>query len=115
MSQLSSQVFSISETSRYKDTPLYAVTDIVSEWGLWVSDPTFLTDSDYAMHQIRSGDIGRLDLVAWKHYSNTSYWWMIAHANSIVDPLTELQVGQFIRVPSLSAIERFVQRRVPLT
>ena len=46
----------------------------------------------------------RLDVIASMYYRNPQYWWIIAIANDIIDPLTELKIGTTIRIPPLLSI-----------
>ena len=41
----------------------------------------------------------RLDLLAYKYYSSTNYWWIIAEANAIGKGTFVLPPGQQIRIP----------------
>lgn len=42
----------------------------------------------------------RLDLIAWKYYGNVKLWWVIAMVNDIIDPWTDLEPGDLIRIPT---------------
>lgn len=42
----------------------------------------------------------RLDLIAYKFYGDTIYWWIPASANDIDNPQTELTPGLVLRIPS---------------
>lgn len=46
----------------------------------------------------------RLDIIASMYYKNPQYWWIIAIANDIIDPLTELKEGTTLRIPPLLSI-----------
>jgi phage tail protein X len=42
----------------------------------------------------------RLDLLAYKYYGDTSYWWVIAVANNINDATFYIDAGKQLRIPS---------------
>ena len=41
----------------------------------------------------------RIDLLAYKYYSNVSYWWIIAEANAIGKGSMTIPVGLQLRIP----------------
>lgn len=53
---------------------------------------------------------GRLDLVSYIHYETTKLWWLIAHVNGILDPLTDLEAGMVIKIPSVSEAFTFYNK-----
>lgn len=54
-------------------------------------------------HIVEDSEVGRLDLIAYKYYSDSSYWWAIALANDFIDPFA-LNKGVMIRIPSLLSL-----------
>jgi hypothetical protein len=47
---------------------------------------------------------GRPDLISYKLYNSTQYWWIILIYNHILD-IQELKTGYTIKYPSLNSIE----------
>lgn len=45
----------------------------------------------------------RLDLVSYKFYGTVRFWWVIAIASDIFNPL-DVPVGSMVRIPPLSTI-----------
>ena len=43
----------------------------------------------------------RLDTVAKKEYKDAKYWWKIAEANYIENPM-QLKIGQTLKIPPLN-------------
>jgi hypothetical protein len=41
-----------------------------------------------------------LDLLAYKYYGDTSYWWIIATANNINDATFYVEPGKQLRIPA---------------
>lgn len=65
------------------------------------------TDIDF-FYTITQSEESRLDLVSFRIYGNTKLWWALATANLIEDLLTQPKAGDILRVPSLTAIERYI-------
>lgn len=63
----------------------------------------FETPTD-TYHRIESHELNRLDLLAYKYYQNPLLWWVIAQANNIFDPFSEISVGTLIRIPSIESL-----------
>lgn len=101
----------ISESSRYKDTPLSIISGTRRrEWALWVSDPAIRKTQDFQVHIVRDSDIGRLDALSTLYYGTPSYWWFIADANDLIDTFSGMSVGQVLRIPGRKVIEAFIRR-----
>ena len=45
----------------------------------------------------------RLDSLAMKYYGSSLWWWVIASANSIIDPL-DIEAGTILRIPPIESI-----------
>jgi hypothetical protein len=45
---------------------------------------------------------GRPDLISYKAYGTTAYWWLILLANNILDIDEDLVVGKIIKIPDIS-------------
>lgn len=45
----------------------------------------------------------RLDILAYNYYGYSTYWWVIALANNIIDPF-DIPLGTVLRIPPLSSL-----------
>lgn len=63
--------------------------------------PTSTRDLHYL---VTAGDEGRLDIIANKMYANYKFWWIIADANGMDDPVRETRWGRTLRIPDLGVI-----------
>lgn len=54
---------------------------------------------DFTRHSVGPGEIGRLDLIAFRYYADVNFWWAIAEANDIQNPLVEMFPGQQLLIP----------------
>ena len=78
---------------------------IYTSWGEFeppVIDPQ---DGDLT-HLVMAGD--RIDSLASRYYGDPRFWWVIAQANDMDDPVTALHKGLEIKVPN----QRYVRERV---
>jgi hypothetical protein len=68
--------------------------------------PVLPEQSDDISYQVQGGD--RIDRLANKFYGDPELWWVIAEANGFEILPTDLNEGEFIRIPS----PRFVQQQL---
>lgn len=45
----------------------------------------------------------RLDIIAAEHYGFPNYWWIVAHANGIIDPFN-VPYGTVLRIPPVKSL-----------
>lgn len=45
----------------------------------------------------------RLDIIARDAYGYPTYWWIIAHANKIIDPF-DIPIGTVLRIPPINSL-----------
>lgn len=46
----------------------------------------------------------RPDLISYKAYGTSDYWWAIYEFNQIRDPFFDLKLGSILRIPELSRV-----------
>jgi len=90
-------------TSRYKNTSIYKGPDDEYYYGVW-SIPAIEEQPQDVYYTIQASETRRLDKISYLYYGNYNLWWVIATANSIIDPFADLQVGLIIRIPYLPYI-----------
>jgi len=67
------------------------------------------TNNDIQMYYtVSDSEAGRMDLISFKVYGNTKLWWAIAIANQIEDSLVEPVSGKTLKIPSPTAIKRWL-------
>lgn len=54
-------------------------------------------------HEVKVHELGRLDLISYNYYGTPLYWWCIAVASGINDPLS-IEPGTRLRIPPLSSL-----------
>jgi len=69
-----------------------------------------MTDPNLDLHDeefiiLEEKYVNRIDLIAFKFYENSKYWWLIALRNNISDPLKELTKGTRLLIPKLHIIK----------
>lgn len=57
--------------------------------------------SNDIIYKVTNMTENRLDLISLEMYNSPIYWWIIAEANIIFDPFTEIYVGRELRIPPL--------------
>ena len=45
-----------------------------------------------------------MDLIAKEHYDDETLWWVIAWANRVKNPITDMFIGQQLAIPDLALI-----------
>jgi len=61
-------------------------------------------------HEITILDKDRLDLISYKYYGVEEYWWIIALANDIFDPFSDLDPGDYIRIPDQNTVYEILRK-----
>lgn len=54
-------------------------------------------------YQVLPEEENRLDIISNKHYSSPDFWWVIAMANDIIDPLY-VRRGTILRIPKFNSL-----------
>ena len=86
--------------SRYQAFPTYFNT--ADDKYIYGTTAQLRQDISYVLHKVELNDT--LDKIALKYYMNATLYWVIADYNKIQDPYEELDVGSYIKVPSLGSI-----------
>lgn len=101
---------SIPKNSRYSTTPLYqlragpAAVSNSYVFGVW-QRPIDFTDYDFdSYHIVTRDEVGRLDLIAYKYYNDSTLWWVIADANQLNNYLDDMFAGQELAIPRYSDV-----------
>lgn len=61
-----------------------------------------LKSSTFVLHEVAIGET--LDSIALDNYSNSTFFWVIADFNNIIDPYKSLEVGSILKLPTLASI-----------
>lgn len=63
----------------------------------------------YTFHTVTSSDLGQPDAIAFRYYQDSNWWWLLCSFNGIVNPLTDMYLGQRLKVPSLHQAQMLLQ------
>ena len=63
-----------------------------------------LSEDGVKYYYVSKADIGRLDFIAKQMYGAEAFWRYIARINGIMDPYTDMYVGQALKCPTVVAI-----------
>lgn len=61
-----------------------------------------LTENDI-YHEVTPEESYRMDLISYNYYGSPLYWWAIALASNIYDPLS-VRTGDILRIPPISTV-----------
>jgi len=95
------------QTSRYTKTKL--VTDSGVRPGVLRLERWEVPEIDLTatfLHTVDVSEVARPDLISYRVYGDSEYWWAIMLVNSISNPLEELTAGRVLTMPTLAAISR---------
>lgn len=103
---------SLSNLSRYKDTPIFDDVDAV-RFGAFEPPPEFIDPTENVRrHTVTQDEIGFLDDLAVRFYGEgyEELWWSIALANAMIDPEREMFAGQTLLIPPREKSVQFISR-----
>lgn len=86
--------------SRYSTVPYYY--DEQFDKYVYGTAYNLRTDTPYIIHIAKERDT--FDTLALKYYNNPTLYWVICDFNRIQNPFSEIEVGDKIKVPTLSSI-----------
>jgi Bacterial Ig-like domain (group 3) len=101
-----------SPTSRFIGQPLLSADST----GFLLSLPniTIPSNPNDTWHTVQAGEVRRLDIISYVEYGVMDYWWYIALANNLYDPIADpVQAGVQLRIPPISNISSVYQLLVP--
>lgn len=91
----------------------------------WWERAVFTLDESDIIYVVEKSAEGRLDNIAKTFLDDSSYWWVIAQYNAILDPFTEIAEGRILRIPTPARLQSMLSagrlggfvstREVPLT
>lgn len=55
-------------------------------------------------------DMNRPDVLSYRVYGDSQYWWILCKFNHIDDVWNDMELGGYILIPSLADIEEFYDR-----
>ena len=82
---------------------------ILSNWDL------FEIKNPIRFDNVKYGEVQRPDLLSYRIYGSSEYWWILCKFNQIDDVWNDIYVGQDLIIPSLQDIQLFysnVRKRV---
>lgn len=89
------------KTSRYQI--LRVILDNQQRYLETYNQVTIPESDDDTYHIVKFNEEGRLDIIANDYYNNSSYWWILAIANEMIDPFS-FKKGIMLRVPPMSSV-----------
>lgn len=65
---------------------------------------------EFSFHIVSDTDLSQPDAIAYKHYKDSNLWWLICSYNGIVNPMTDMWLGQKLRIPTLHQAQMSLQK-----
>lgn len=63
----------------------------------------------YQLHTVSETDVAQPDSIAHRFYGKSDWWWLICTYNGIVNPTTDMYLGQKLRIPALQQTQLLLQ------
>jgi hypothetical protein len=60
---------------------------------------------DYQFHIVSETDIAQPDAIAYNYYGDSNWWWLLCSFNGIVNPMTDMVLGQRLKIPNLHIVQ----------
>lgn len=95
------QMRQYSMVSRYSGFPLYYHR--LDDKYVYGTTAYLSDDTAYILHKVERNET--YDILALQYYNNPTYYWIICSYNHIQDPYTRPKEGEYIKIPSISAIQ----------
>lgn len=92
------------ELSRYRDIRRIKTEDDNTLIHETMYDFKLPESEEDVYHTVTAAEEGRIDVISLIAYSNSKYWWIIALANNIIDPLNEIKEGTVLRIPTITSL-----------
>lgn len=72
--------------------------------------PSNLPSSYFVDYAVQYGDT--LPYIAYKAYKNTRLWWIITHANNIINPVAKIEPGTVLKIPKPQVVTEILTQIV---
>jgi len=74
---------------------------------------SFPSGDDYYM--VKQQFIGRIDLISYDVYGTVDLWWLILLRNNIIDPINDIEVGDVLKIPSISDYYDYFNKNIKVS
>lgn len=61
-------------------------------------------------YRVNGVDLMRPYLISYRFYGTVNFWWILMLVNGIDNPLTDMEVGQILKIPSKLDIYAFQKK-----
>mgnify|MGYP005715110475 FL=1 len=92
--------------TQYSKQSPYSKSVITGDYLNLMTPRTVVEDSSDNSYAIESQYHMRPDLLAYKLYGNSRYWWLFSARNKdiLIDPIQDFKTGTTIRIPKLNNV-----------
>lgn len=114
------RVVKVPNESRYKLSKVHQ--DVDADAGDVVFGPLAKLVDFHALgtaarqYRMAQQDVGFMDKLAVQFFGpgREEFWWVLAYANMVIDPETDLDAGSVLQIPDVSLLSSFLARTPPL-
>ncbi len=78
---------------------------------LWNSLSDFKMTYEPTYYRVVAIDVCRPDLISYKVYGTTEFWWVICLVNNINNPLVDIVPGMILKIPNQLDLYSFQRTR----
>lgn len=100
----------LSSRSRYLNTKVRRDADTKEVFFDIFKVPKIVETKPATTFRVTSRYLNRPDLIAHQVYNDVTMFWPIAIRNNILNPLTDMQIGQVLRIPNIEDVLAGLQR-----
>jgi|SRR5581483_2149796 len=93
----------VSRDSMFNNAKLY-VDDGSNQFFSFTKNISFPESQTDSFHVVQAGEVNRLDIISNNFYQTPNLWWVIAVANNIVNPFSDVYVGKPLRIPDIAIV-----------
>lgn len=61
-----------------------------------------------AQYVLQAQDVPFPELISFKNYGTTDFWWVLLMYNGVIDPIAEMQAGIVWGIPSYASIQNML-------
>ena len=70
----------------------------------------FTMEYPVSYYRVSGADLMKPDIISYKLYGTVRFWWILMLVNKIDNPLTDIEAGQVLKIPSKLDIYAFQKK-----
>jgi hypothetical protein len=104
MEQINKTVVPMPSASRYRNTRVYKDMTLNQVYfGSW-KPPKIIEKLPVTLHIVVADEMHRPDLISFRVYARSDFFWAIALRNGVIMPVVDLAIGQSLVCPHIEDV-----------